>query len=166
MLLTPKGNLVKNPGFELGLAFWGVPATLPGPFYLTNAAVIAAFSHSGLASLYLGCSGSTFLSAVYQDVCVSPCSCYELAFSLAGFGSYPVALQADVHWLNEDGDDLGVALALFVPEVGPASAGAWTLHTGITEEAPLAAKRARVSFALGCTGPGALLDDVSLVKSE
>jgi hypothetical protein len=165
MFVVPKGNLVKNPGFELGLAFWQVPTLMPG-LYGINAAAFTVYSHSGLASLFLGICDPAFLSAVYQDVNVSPGARYELGFSLAGLGAYPAAFQAEVHWLDEDGEDLGPALSIFVPEVGPAQAGGWTLHTGITEEAPLGARRARVSFARGCPDPGVLLDDVSLVKSE
>lgn len=165
MAAAPKGNLVKNPGFELGLAFWQIPATTAVPG-LTNVAALSLYSHSGLASLAMGLSDPVFVSAVYQDVPVSPGIRYELSFSLAGFRSYPTPFQAEVRWLDEDGDDLGLALAMSVPQVGSAASGNWTLHTGITEEAPLGARRARVSFQKGYPGSPVLVDDVSLVKTE
>lgn len=165
MLLPPKGNLVRNPGFELGLKSWEVPVTLPVTMY-TNVSVIGVYVHSGLGSLLLSSYSSTYLAAVYQDVRVSPGNHYELGFSVAGLGTYPVQLHAEVRWLDEDGDDLGLALAISVPWVGPAQAGSWALHTGMTDEAPLTARRARIAFTAGVPGPGILVDDVAFFKSE
>ena len=165
MASTPKGNLLKNSGFELGLAFWQVPpsTTGPGP---GNVAAMSLYSHSGFASLAMGLQDSALISSVYQDVPISPGVRYGLTFSLAGLTHCPTSFSAEVRWLDEDGEDLGVALAIDVPQVGPAAEGEWTLHTGTTEEAPIGARRARVSFHKGYLGSPVLLDDVSLVKVD
>ena len=165
MASTPKGNLLKNPGFELGLAFWQVPpsTTCPEP---GNVAAMSLYSHSGFASLAMGLNDPNLISSVYQDVHVSPGSRYELAFSLSGLSSYPTSFAAEIRWLDEDGDDLGVALAIVVPEVGAVAEGDWTLHKGITEEAPVGARQARVSFHKGNLGSPVLLDDVSMIKAD
>jgi hypothetical protein len=165
MLTIPKGNLVKNPGFELGLQFWETPQVLPHPG-CQNVCVLGLFPHSGLASLCMGFYDQTHPAVVYQDVRVTPGNHYELDFSVSGISPSAAAFQAEVRWLDEDQDDLGVALAIFVPEVGPAEAGAWTLHSGITEEAPIAARRARVSFGKGIVSTLILVDDVLFFKSE
>lgn len=165
MFTIPKGNLLKNPGFELGLEFWKIPEVLPCTD-CRNVSVLGLSPHSGLASLCMGYCDETHPAVVYQDVRVSPGCHYELDFSLAGIHAAKTAFQAEVNWLDDDGDDVGIALAIFVSEVGSASCGAWTLHTGITEEAPLAARGARVSLAKGATDALVLVDDVLFFKSE
>lgn len=165
MFAIPKGNLVKNPGFELGLEFWRVPDTLPCPG-CQNVSVLGIAPHSGLASLCLGYHDQSHPAVVYQDVRVSPGCHYELDFSLAGIHAAKTAFQAEVGWLDEDGDDLGVGLAIFVSEIGPAPDGAWTLHTGLTGEAPLTARCARVSLAKGITDALVLVDDILFFKCE
>lgn len=165
MLMTPKGNLLRNPGFELGLRFWEVPQTLPNAVKF-NVSAQAEFPHSGLSALAMNELHGEHLSVVYQDVRVSPGKCYELDFVVSGTGEGrgPVRLSAEVRWLDDDGDDLGLALALFVPQVGRACDGEWALHTGVTDEAPLGARRARVSLA--SAGRMVLVDDVAFFKLE
>lgn len=102
---------------------------------------------------------------MYQDVRVSPGNRYELDFAISGACAGPAKFSAEVRWLDDESEDLGPALAIFVPRVGSASDGGWVLHTGITEEAPLGARRARVSLA-SCDSDGVLVDDVAFFKSE
>ena len=163
MLMTPKGNLLRNPGFELGLRFWEVPQTLPYTIK-ANVSARALFPHSGLAALALNELDGEYLSVVYQDVRISPCKCYQLDFAVSGAGG-PARLSAEVHWLDDDNEDLGVALVLFVPEVGRACDGQWSLYTGGTDEAPLGARRARISFA-SAGGCQVLVDDAAFFKIE
>ena len=164
MLIMPKGNLLKNPGFELGLGFWEVPQTLPN-LTRVNVSAQAEFPHSGLATLAMNVLHGDHLSVVYQDVRVSPGKCYELDFVVSGAGDKQARLAAEVRWLDDDCEDLGLALALFVPLVGRACDGQWALHTGITDEAPLGARRARVSFSSAgeCV---VLVDDAAFFKTE
>ena len=54
-------------------------------------------------------------------------------------------LVSEVHWLDDDNMDLGTGLAIVVNAISSACDGQWVLYTGITE-APLGARRARVSY--------------------
>ncbi len=164
MLTVPKGNLIRNPGFELGLDFWRVPMTMPYSEYF-NVAAYTGEAHSGLASLYFNVFDPSFLAVVYQDVRVSPGCRYELDFSIAGEARMSVNFLAEVHWLDDDNEDLGIGLAILVNHVGSAASGEWVLHSGITEEAPLAGRRARISLA-SSFDTGVLVDDVLFFKSE
>jgi hypothetical protein len=76
-----------------------------------------------------------------------------------------VKFTAGVSWLDEDGEDLGLGLLAFVPRVGSAPDGEWGFQSGITDEAPLGARRARLSLASG-DGCGVLVDDAAFYRSE
>jgi len=164
MLTTPKGNLLKNPGFELGLGFWEVPQTLPNE-KKTNVSVHSGFPHSGLASLALNVLDDDHLSVVYQDVRVTPGKCYQLDCAVSGLGEGRGRLSVKVHWLDDDGEDLGLGLSLLVPDVGRACDGEWDLQSGVTDEAPLGARRARISIASAgkCV---VLVDDLAFYKID
>jgi hypothetical protein len=164
MLTTPKGNLLQNPGFELGLEFWEVPQTLPNA-KKANVSAQSAFPHSGLASLALNVLDDEHLSVVYQDVRVSPGKCYQLDCVVSGLGEGHGRLSLEVRWLDDDCEDLGLGLSLLIPDVGRACDGEWDLHSGVTDEAPLGARRARISVASAdkCV---VLVDDLAFYKID
>jgi hypothetical protein len=163
MLSHPRGNLIQNPGFELALEFWNCPQSTPS-LIRSNVAATARFSHSGVGSALLGDNGTEFVSAIYQDVPVSHGNTYELNFNVAGLAECTVNLVSEVHWLDDDNMDLGTGLAIVVNAISSACDGQWVLYTGITEEAPLGARRARVSFT--SSGDAVLLDDILFRKIE
>jgi hypothetical protein len=164
---APKGNLVKNPGFELGLAFWNVPRVLMNCLYM-NAAIVGGSVHTGLAMLAMGCFDPTIPTVVYQDVQICPGKNYELNFAVSGEIAAPNCLSADVRWLDEDDDDMGVALCIQVPRNSIASIHkpSWTMHTGITNTAPLGARKVRISFTTGEGSAVLFLDDVVFYELE
>ena len=161
MISAPKGNLVKNPGFELGLAFWEVPPTLPD-LTLRNVRVTDLTSHSGLSMLGMGVTAVGQPAAVYQDVRVAPGRVYQLSFAVAGAAANPADLLLEVRWIDADGEDMGLAYSTFVPSsaIGAASIGGWTLHTGVTDEAPMGARFARIAFTKGAGTAELFVDDV------
>lgn len=162
MISVPIRNLIKNPGFELGLAFWQVPHTLTSLVAQNVRIADAGLSHSGLAMLGMGSLFRKQPAVVFQEVPVVPGKHFELDFSVAGAQPAPASLQAEVHWVDAEGNDLGVALSMFVPAstIGAVTAGAWTLHTGVTDESPLGVKKARISFTKGSGTCELFLDDV------
>ncbi|MBE3520154.1 MAG: hypothetical protein IMW97_07655 [Firmicutes bacterium] len=161
MISAPRGNLVKNPGFELGLAFWETPPTLTD-LTLRNVRVTDLTSHSGLAMLGMGVEAPGQPAAVYQDVCVAPGRIYQLSFAVAGAAANPADLLVEVRWLDADGEDLGLAYSALVPSgtIGAAGTGGWTLHTGVTDEAPMGARFARISLTKGAGTAELFVDDV------
>ena len=148
----PKGNLVKNPGFELGLQFWEIPVTLND---LTTRNVDIrdnVNAHSGNAAAALGSNSSTDPAAIFQDVRVAENRFYELHFHVAGTTLPPNAdLIVEARWLNKHKNDLGPGLNIFVPggTIGNAGDGEWSPHARLTSESPEHAAYARLSFTRG-----------------
>lgn len=163
MLVIPRGNLIQNPGFELALEFWIRP--LNTPYTLRqNVVALGQFPHSGLSAAAFGHFNTQYVSVIYQDVPISPGNTYELDFHVAGLSRCPVQFNAEARWLDDGNTDLGVGLAIPVAAVASASDGQWTLHTGITEGAPLGARKARISFTSSTAI--VLLDDVLFFRTE
>ncbi len=158
----PQGNLIKNPGFELGLAFWHVPQTLTSTITQNVRIADAGLSHSGLAMLGLGSLYPKQPAMIFQEVQVTPGKHFELDFSVAGLCACAAPLQATVEWLDANGNDAGLALSIFVPAVtvGLVTEGGWTLHTGITDQSPVGSRSARVSFTRGSGAAEVFIDDV------
>jgi len=158
----PKGNLVKNPGFELGLQFWEVPRTID---YLeaSNVTVQNGRAHSGVAAAFFGEYWGEYAAALFQDVPVAERRFYELHFHVAGEYEAPNAdFIVEVRWLDGHKNDLGPGLNIFVPKetIGRADDGEWSPHARLTNEAPEHAAFARISFTRGASYNELILDDV------
>lgn len=157
-----QGNLIKNPGFELGLAFWQVPSTLTSTITQNVRIADASLSHSGLAMLGLGSLYPKQPAVVFQEVPVGPGKYYELDFSVAGLCACAAPIQATVEWLDANGHNAGLALSIFVPAatVGLVTEGGWTLHAGITDQSPAGTRSARISFTRGSGIAELFIDNV------
>ncbi|HHY18073.1 MAG TPA: hypothetical protein GX524_08345 [Firmicutes bacterium] len=162
MISVPEGNLIKNHGFEIGLALWQVPLTLTSTVTQNVRIADAGLSHSGLAMLGLGGLYPKQPAMVFQEVQVSPGKYFELDFSVAGFCLCPAPLQAAVTWLDGYGNEIGLGLSIFIPAttIGQVAEGGWTLHTGVTDESPVGTRIARISFTRGSGLAEVFIDDV------
>lgn len=160
------GNLVKNPGFELGLAFWQVPSTLTSLINQNVRVTDAGLSHSGLSMLGMGSLDPAQPAAVFQEVPVAPGRTYQLNFSASGAAANPAPLQVAVFWLDGDGNELSLGLSIFVPQstIGAVTTGAWTLYTGLTDESPARARAARIGFTKGSGTSELFVDDVAFFE--
>ncbi|MHB9144093.1 MAG: hypothetical protein ACYC5Y_02000 [Symbiobacteriia bacterium] len=165
----PKGNLVKNPGFELGLAFWEVPVTQTDLDIRNVDVRNGAEAHSGVAAAALGAYSTIDPAVLFQDVPVADRRFYELHFHVAGTAVAPNAnLIVDVRWLDRHKNGLGPGLDIFVPAetIGYAGSGAWSPHGRLTGESPEHAAFARISFTRGGGSNELVLDDVSFADQS
>lgn len=165
----PKGNLVKNPGFELGLQFWEVPVTLTDLDIRNVDVRNGDDAHSGLAAAALGAYSASDPAVLFQDVPVADRRFYELHFHVAGTADAPNAnLIVEVRWLDRHKNDLGPGLNIFVPAetIGYADNGEWSPHGRLTGESPEHAAFARISFTRGEGSNELVLDDVSFADQS
>jgi len=158
----PEGNLIKNPGFELGLAFWQAPLTLTSTITQNVRIADAGLAHSGLAMLGLGSLYPKQPAMVFQEVEVCSGKYFELDFSVAGLCACAAPLQATVQWLDARGNEIGLGVSILIPAatIGLVTEGGWTLHSGITDQAPVGTGSARISFTRGSGLAEIFLDDV------
>lgn len=160
------GNLVKNSGFELGLAFWQVPPTLTSLVHQNVRVADAGLAHSGLSMLAMGGFDPAQPAVIYQEVPVSPGRFYQLNLSVSGASLNPASLEVTVVWLDAEGNEIGLGLSIFVPAatVGSVTSGAWSMSTGVTDEAPVRARKARIAFTKGSGTSELFLDDISFFE--
>lgn len=164
-----RGELIVNGGFEDSMTFfgWQIDPNNDG----VNQAD-ADEVHSGVKAARLGftniadkLNGNGVLFQEVSGICHS--HFYELKFEMNGEiqkGNAPV--DARVIWLDEDKNVLGIGLHIIVTgaSLPDDRIGVWTTFQGITDNAPIGAKFARIRFEIHAANPDTQhvhLDDVS-----
>ncbi len=151
-LLSRCGNLLQNPSFESGLAFWqadNVITTDTSPAEGTQAASLGP----GVASLY-------------QDVALGLFQRKPLFLSFIAYASVagPGNLVAEVLWLDINGVVAGTGLRAFLPSASVSSVR--KTFFAVTDRPPLNAVWARIKFSKSATDIPLLLDLVNLAPVE
>ena len=130
-------NLLQNPGFVSGLDGWtsvGVTAQNTGGYIGQN------FVNLSSGGALINQTVTLPFGAAFHSFLLN----FALHFSGAEAPNGDVFAQA--HWLDAQGDEIGLGLALVVSQpVQPVDQ--WQVYTGLTERAPLNAVFARIQFA-------------------
>lgn len=141
--VTCVGNLVRNGGFEDGLAHWSIG----------NGAWVGGIEpHEGQGAAGLGTSRRNRRSASLEQVIRLPQRCgprfFTLVFQLAGRWKFPASLQVSLTWLDGSGASMGTGVFLHIPRraIGNGSQGEWNTYHCVTTEAPAGAEVAQLLF--------------------
>lgn len=154
VILTPAGsaNLVQNPGFELGVAFWNVNNFNPvfGGVFEGAAAVFTSENNSTLS----------------QDIPITALpanSSFLFSFAVRGFEL--AALSVQLFWLDAEDAVIGTGLDLSIPRDTLEDQGNYLTYLDITSPAPAGAVKARVLFTSALIGETSLrIDKVILAR--
>ncbi len=129
-------NFLQNPGFVNGLDGWssvGVTAQNTGGYIGQN---FVNLSSSGAlinqtVTLPFGVAGHNFL--------------LNFALHYSGTEAINGDVYAQVHWLDAQGNEIGIGLALIVSQPGQ-PVDQWQVYTGLTERVPLGTVSVRIQF--------------------
>lgn len=161
----PKGELVRNPSFEVWL---GTPAA---PQFWTTLNVTQS-TNAKLGSFAALLTPTTTTSAsVQQAVPVAPNHFYRLQFSAARSLTQNSSILIEVFWIGNDGISIigtGLSLSIQPNTLGDVS-GEYQTFYAMTTKSPLNAHHALIRIAVGPSSvvtDGVLVDDVSFVEQS
>lgn len=151
VILVPVGsvNLVRNPGFEAGLAGWTANGFAPD-FIIV---------YEGAASV----ATSAIDNSLFQDVPLAGQSAGSpFLLSFAAFGGLE-SLTAQVIWLDQAGGQIGQGLVLTA--AGVLGNDNFLTYLALTDPAPAGAVAARILFTVDLLNQGeAYIDQVILAR--
>ncbi len=129
-------NLLQNPGFANGLDGWtsvGVTAQNTGGYIGQNFVNLS--------------SGGALINQTVALPFGAACHCFLMNFALhyGGTEAPNGDVFAQVHWLDAQGDEIGLGLALVVSQPFQ-PVDQWQVYTGLTERVPLNAVSVRIQF--------------------
>lgn len=144
LILAPVNsiNLVQNPGFEAGLAYW---TSDPDTSFVPN----YSFSYEGA-----GDTETTANGILFQDVPLNTLPARSpFLLSFAAFANGAATLTIRVEWRDAADNPIGSGLNLFIPNVTLVDQLNYLSYVEITDRAPYGTAKARISFAATILAP-------------
>ena len=142
-------NLLLNPGFAAGLDEW----TSEG------AAIVGTGAYVGANYAGLSADGAFIHQTVELPVlAISGSFLFNFALRFGGADAANGSVLAQVHWLDRNGLEIGLAASLNVAQTVQ-TREQWQVYTAFTEKPPISAAYARIQFT---KSQGAALTDIGL----